>query len=99
LLNYYLLDEPTNFLPTRNKILSTFVIVENIGMKRSLTIKLILGSLAIAACLVVFFDAHARASRPDDPTTNGEGKCEGDKSESQFVLWESLTHNLLISKR
>jgi hypothetical protein len=98
-LNYHLLDERTNFLPTRNKRLSTFVTLENLGMKRSLTIKLILGSLAIAIGLIVFFDAHARASRSDDPSTNGEGKCEGSKTESQFVLWESLTHNLLISKR
>jgi hypothetical protein len=48
---------------------------------------------------MAFSYAHARASRKDDPTTNGEGKCEGSKSQSPFVLWESLTHNLLISKR
>jgi hypothetical protein len=67
-------------------------------MKRNWTIRLSLGTLALAVCLVVFFQTHARASHSDDPTTNGEGKCEGSNPQSQFVLWEVLTHNPLISK-
>jgi hypothetical protein len=66
-------------------------------VKRNLTIRLLMGTLAIAIGLIVFSYTHARASRQDDPATNGEGKCEG-KSQSPFVLWESITHNLLISK-
>jgi hypothetical protein len=68
-------------------------------MKRNLTIRLFTATLIIIASMVVFSYAHARASRQDDPATNGEGKCDGSKCQSPFVLWESLTHNLLISKR
>lgn len=68
-------------------------------MNRNLTIRFFLGTLVIVIGLIVFSYAHVRASRQDDPATNGEGKCEGTKSQSPFVLWESLTHNFLISKR
>lgn len=68
-------------------------------MNRNLTIRLLFGSLIIAAGLVVFSYAHARASRRDSPATNCENQCDGGKSQSPFVLWESLAHNLLISKR
>jgi hypothetical protein len=64
-------------------------------VNRNLTIRLFLATMVIAAGLIVFSYAHARASREDAPATNGEGKCEGAKSQSPFVLWESLTHNLL----
>jgi hypothetical protein len=67
-------------------------------MKRNLTIRLLMCTLVIAIGLIVFSYAHARASRQDDPATNGEGKCEAGKSQSPFVLWESLTHNFLIGK-
>jgi hypothetical protein len=68
-------------------------------VNRNLTIRLFLGTLVIAVALIVFSYARVQASRQDDPATNGEGKCEGTKSQSPFVLWESLTHNFLISKR
>jgi hypothetical protein len=67
-------------------------------VNRSLTIRLLLGTLVIVTGLVIFSYTHARASRQVDPSTNGEGKCECSKSQSPFVLWESLAHNLLISK-
>jgi hypothetical protein len=68
-------------------------------VNRNLTIRLLLASLVIAAGLVIFSFTYIRASHSDNPATNGEGKCEDSKSQSPFVLWESLTHNLLISKR
>jgi len=72
-------------------------------VNRNLTIRLFprifFVTLVIAVALIVFSYAHVQASRQDDPATNGEGKCEGTKSQSPFVLWESLTHNFLISKR
>jgi hypothetical protein len=57
-----------------------------------------MSALVIAVGLIVFTYVYARSSRQNDPATNGEGKCEGSKSQSPFVLWESLTHNFLISK-
>jgi hypothetical protein len=68
-------------------------------MKRSLTLRLFMGTLVIVFGMIAFSYAHARSSRQDNPATNGEGKCEAGKSQSPFVLWESLTRNLLISRR
>jgi hypothetical protein len=68
-------------------------------MKRNLTLRLFVGTMIVIAGMIIFSFSHARASRQDDPGINSEGKCEGSKSQSPFVLWESLTHNLLISKR
>lgn len=79
-----------------NKILYTFVIRQS-HVKRNLTIRLFMSALIIAIGLIGFSCIHARASRQADPSTNGEGKCES-KSQSPFVLWESLAHNFLINK-
>lgn len=73
-------------------------------MKRIWTIRstprILLATLAVAFGLIVFSYARTRASHSgDELNSNGEGKCEGSKTQSQFVLWETLTHNLLISKR
>jgi hypothetical protein len=66
-------------------------------MKRSLTIRLFMGTLVVALSLIFFSYVHARTSQ-DEP--NGEsGKCEGGKTQSEFILWESLTHNFLIGRR
>ncbi|HEV2353753.1 MAG TPA: hypothetical protein VGR89_05890 [Puia sp.] len=71
-------------------------------MKRIWTIRLfprlLFASLVIALVFLGFNYVHARAARQDDANTNGEGKCEGANPQSQFVLWETLAHNLLISK-
>jgi hypothetical protein len=66
-------------------------------MKRSMTIRLFIGTLVIALSLILFSYVHSRSSQ-DDP--NGEsGKCEGCRTQNEFILWESLTHNFLIGKR
>ena len=67
-------------------------------MKRNLTLRLFMGTVVIILGTIVFSYAHARASRQDDPAANNEGKCECSKCQTPFVLWESLTHNLLISR-
>jgi hypothetical protein len=66
-------------------------------MKRSLTIRLFIGTLAIALSLILFSYVHSGSSQ-DDPTGES-GKCEGGKIQNEFILWESLTHNFLIGKR
>ncbi len=64
-------------------------------MKRSLTIRLFIGTLVVALSLIFFSYVHARTSRQEEP--NGEtGKCESGNTQSEFILWESLTHNLLV---
>ncbi|HXD76848.1 MAG TPA: hypothetical protein VN616_03520 [Puia sp.] len=71
-------------------------------MKRIWTIRLfprlLIVSLAIILSMAVFSFMHPRTTCSDDANTNGEGKCEGGHSQSQFVLWETLTHNLLASQ-
>lgn len=72
-------------------------------MKRIWTIRLfprlLFASLVLATALMAFSYVHHRAARQDDANSNGEGKCEGGNPQSQFVLWETLAHNLLTSKR
>ena len=56
-----------------------------------------MGVLVIALSLILFSYVHARSAQ-EEP--NGEtGKCDGGKSQNEFILWESLTHNFLIGKR
>ncbi|HTR31226.1 MAG TPA: hypothetical protein VMH27_18270 [Puia sp.] len=66
-------------------------------MKRNLVFRLFMGTLIILFGLIALSYTHSRASRQDDPAAANEGKCDS-KCQSPFVLWESLTHNLLISK-
>ncbi len=66
-------------------------------MKRNLTFRLFMGTMIIVIGMIVFSYTHSRASRQDDPAAATEGKCDS-KCQSPFVLWESLTHNLLISR-
>jgi hypothetical protein len=72
-------------------------------MKRSWTIRLfyrfLVVTLVIAASLIVGVRARSSKANDRELNSNGEGKCEGSKSQSQFVLWEILTHNLLTSRR
>jgi hypothetical protein len=93
LLKHQLLGESGNFLPNRNKINCNFVLV---CMKRNLTIRLFIGILVVAVSLVLFSYARARVSGEEEPNSE-TGKCG--KAQSEFILWQSLTHNLLISRR
>jgi hypothetical protein len=68
-----------------------------------------MGTFIVVVGMVAFSYLHARASRQDaspnnntpvnDASANCENQPEGCKSQSPFVLWESLTRNLLISRR
>jgi hypothetical protein len=93
LLKHQLLGKNGNFLPNRNKINCNFVLV---CMKRNLTIRLFIGILVVAVSLVLFSYARARVSGEEEPNSE-TGKCG--KAQSEFILWQSLTHNLLISRR
>ena len=64
-------------------------------MTRNTTIRLFFGILVVALSFILFSYAHARASKEDD--SNGEGgKCRAGKTQTEYILWESLTHNLLV---
>jgi hypothetical protein len=66
-------------------------------MTRNLTIRLFIGILVIAASVMLFSYARAKASREEDPNCE-TGKCPSGNSHTEFILWESLTHNLLNAR-
>jgi hypothetical protein len=63
-------------------------------MKRSLYIRLLILVLATTMSLFLITYAHSRTSTTDDGNNEG-GKCPSGKSKTEYILWESLTHNLL----
>jgi hypothetical protein len=67
-------------------------------MKRNKYIRLFVLVLAIALSLGLFSYVRAHNSRTEDPNCEGS-KCPNGKSKSEYILWESLTHNLLVSNR
>ena len=67
-------------------------------MKRNLTLRLLMAALIVTFGTIIFSYAHARSTRQED-ASGSEGKGECTKCQTPFVLWESLTHNLLISRR
>jgi hypothetical protein len=68
-------------------------------MKRKLYIRLSILTLAISLSLMLFSYVRARASRQDEPTTNECGnKCPNKKAQTEYILWESITRNLLMVK-
>lgn len=71
-------------------------------MKRNLFIRLFFAVLVTSLSLLLFSYAHSRtsASRSKDEERNCEsGKCGSGKHQTEYILWESITRNLLIVKR
>ena len=69
-------------------------------MKSKLYIRISLFVLALSVSLMLFSYVRVKASRQDDPNNpNNEcsGKCEK-KAQTEFILWESITRNLLMIK-
>ena len=66
-------------------------------MKRSLTIRLLVGIVLISATVMLFSYVRAKASRDADPTAE-MGKCSSGNTQTEFILWGSLLHNLLNAK-
>jgi hypothetical protein len=68
-------------------------------MKRKLYIRLSILTLAISLSLMLFSYVRVRASRQEDPTTNECGnKCCNKKAQTEYILFESITRNLLMIK-
>ena len=63
-------------------------------MKRSLTIRLFIGTLVVALSFLFFSYVHVRVEKEDN--SNGEGGKCGCKTQTEYILWESLTRNLLV---
>ena len=67
-------------------------------MQRKLLIRLSALVLACSVSLMLFSYVRARASRQDDPNNECGNKC-CKKAQTEYILWESITHNLLLIKR
>jgi flagellar basal body-associated protein FliL len=63
-------------------------------MKRSIYIRLLVIVFTASVSLLLLSYVHSRSSASDDGSSEG-GKCSSGKSRSEYILWESLTHNLL----
>jgi len=66
-------------------------------MKRKLYIRLSILVLAISLSLMLVSYARMR-SHTDDPTNECGNKCSGKKAQTEYILWESITRNLLMVK-
>jgi len=56
-----------------------------------------LGVLLIIVTVMLFSYVRAIASRDADPSTE-MGKCSSANTQTEFILWGSLLHNLLNTK-
>lgn len=64
-------------------------------MTRSITIRFFIGVLVVALSVILLSYVRTKAAKEDD--SNGEGgKCRAGKTQTEYILWESLTHNLLV---
>jgi hypothetical protein len=67
-------------------------------MRRKMYIRLFILVLVASMSLILFSYSRSRVS--SDEESNGEsGKCSQKKAQTEYILWESLTHNLLSLNR
>jgi len=67
-------------------------------MIRNKYIRLFVLLLVVSVSLVLFSYVRSRNSSSDDPNCEGS-KCPSKKTRTEYILWESLTRNLLVSNR
>jgi hypothetical protein len=65
-------------------------------MTRNKYIRLFVLCLVVSVSLVLFSYVRGHASSNDDSNCEGS-KCPSGKTKTEVILWESLTHNLLVS--
>ena len=67
-------------------------------MKSKLYIRLSIITLAVSLSLMLFSYVRARAAHQDDPNNECGNKCGAKKVHTEYILWESITRNLLMIK-
>jgi len=69
-------------------------------MKRNIYLRLFIVVLVASGSILLFSYVHARTSRTEEPCNENGNRCPSSgKSKTEYILWESLTHNLLVSNR
>jgi hypothetical protein len=66
-------------------------------MKLSLISRFVLVAVVAVASVMLLSYVHARTAQPEEPT-NESGKCPSGKAKTEYILWEALTHNLLVNR-
>lgn len=66
-------------------------------MKLSLLFRFILVAFLAVVSVVLFSYVHGRTAQSEEPT-NECGKRPSDKAKTEIILWEALTHNLLVNR-
>lgn len=67
-------------------------------MKRNLYIRLFIVVMAASASLLLLSYVHTRTINSEEQNCDGS-KCPSGKAQTEYILWESLTHNLLSANR
>jgi hypothetical protein len=67
-------------------------------MTRNKYIRLFVVFLVVFVSLALFSYVRSQSSTTDDSNCEGS-KCPSGKNKTEVILWESLTHNLLLSNR
>jgi hypothetical protein len=70
----------------------------HVHMIRNKYIRLFVLLLVVSVSLVLFSYVRGRASSSEDNNCEGS-KCPNGKTRTEYILWESLTRNLLVSNR
>jgi hypothetical protein len=66
-------------------------------MKRSLLFRFILVAIVAVVSVMLLSYVHARTAQSEEPT-NECGKRPSGKAKTEYILWEALTHNLLVNR-
>jgi hypothetical protein len=67
-------------------------------MKRRMYIRLLILVLVASMSFILF--SYSRSGPSADDDVNGDsGKCGQKKVQTEYILWQSLTHNLLSLNR
>ena len=66
-------------------------------MKRSLLFRFILVAIVAVASVMLLSYVHARTAQSEEPA-NECGKRPSGKAKTEYILWEALTHNLLVNR-
>ncbi|HEY4209559.1 MAG TPA: hypothetical protein VGM31_22190 [Puia sp.] len=67
-------------------------------MKTKTYIRLFVIVLVASASLILLSYSHKKVSTSEERSTECGGKSCDQKSQSEFILWESLTRNLLSAR-
>jgi hypothetical protein len=67
-------------------------------MKTKTYIRLFLVVLVASASLILLSYSHKNVKTNEERSTECGGKSCDQKSQSEFILWESLTRNLLSAR-